>query len=62
MARKLNRNLTAAQKATRMNFCTYGVVILLYIILQSMIYSGSMSSSLKGMLIPICAYIVMAVS
>ena len=62
MARKLNRNLTAAQKAARMNFCTYGVVILLYLLLQSMIYNGSMSSSLKGMLIPICAYIVMAVS
>ena len=62
MARKLNRNLTAAQKATRTNFCTYGIVILLYIVLQSMISMGAMTSSLKGMLIPICAYIVMAVS
>ena len=62
MARKLNRNLTAAQKTTRTNFCTYGIVILMYIVLQSMISAGAMSSSLKGMLIPICAYIVMAVS
>ena len=62
MARKLNRNLTAAQKNTYTNFFTYGVVILIYLVMQGMIVSGSITSSLKGMLIPICAYIVMAIS
>ena len=62
MARKLNRNLTAAQKSTYTNFFTYGVVILIYLVMQGMIVSGSITSSLKGMLIPICAYIVMAIS
>ena len=62
MARKLNRNLTAAQKTSYMCFFTYGVVILIYLLMQGLISSGSITSSLKGMLIPICAYIVMAVS
>ena len=62
MARKLNRNLTAAQKTSYMCFFTYGVVILIYLMMQGLISSGSITSSLKGMLIPICAYIVMAVS
>ena len=45
-----------------MNFLTCGVVILAYLALQGLSLSGGMSSSLKGMLIPICAYVVMAVS
>ena len=62
MARKLNNNLTAAQKTSYMCFFTYGVVILVYLMMQGLIMGGSITSSLKGMLIPICAYIVMAVS
>ena len=49
-------------KSSRKNFITYGVVILAYVILQLMVSGGKLSSSLKGMLVPICAYIVMAVS
>lgn len=44
------------------NFITYALVIIAYIILQSMVSSGNIKSVLKGMLVPICAYIVMAVS
>ena len=50
------------KKTKRRNLLTYGFVILAYIILQSMITAGSISSSLKGMLVPICAYVVMALS
>ncbi len=50
------------KKTKRRNLLTYGFVILAYIILQSMISAGSISSSLKGMLVPICAYVVMALS
>ena len=49
-------------KTTRKNFLTYGFVIVAYVILQSMSSAGHMSSSLKGMLVPICAYVVMAIS
>lgn len=47
-------------KTSRRNYLTYGLVILAFVILQAM--SGSLSSSLKGMLVPICAYVVMAIS
>ena len=46
----------------RRNYLTYGFVILAYAVLQSMVAAGSISSSLKGMLVPICAYVVMALS
>ena len=48
------------------NFITYGMVIAVYLICQ-LALSGAidgfkMSRSLKGQLVPICVYIVMAVS
>lgn len=49
-------------KTTRRNYLTYGIVILAYVVLKSMIAGGSLSSMMKGMLVPICAYVVMAVS
>ena len=49
-------------KATRKNFLTYALVIAAYGVLQSMVSSGSISFAMKGMLVPICAYVVMAVS
>ena len=50
------------KKSTRHNFMTYGLVIIAYILLQVMIAGGGISSSLRGMLVPICAYVVMAIS
>lgn len=47
-------------KTSRWNFLTYGLVIIAYLVLQ--LLNGSLSSSLRGMLVPICAYMVMAVS
>ena len=49
-------------KSSRKNFLTYGVVIAMYAVVQSIAGTGHLSSSLKGMLVPICAYVVMAVS
>ena len=47
-------------KTTRKNFFTYGIVIVAYVLLQLM--QGGLSSTLKGQLVPICAYVVMAIS
>ena len=49
-------------KTSRKNFLTYGFVIIAYIILQAVSTGGSMSPLLKGMLVPICAWVVMAIS
>ncbi len=47
---------------TKNSFLSYGVIIIAYVIMQVLLSGGSISSSLKGQLIPICVYIVMAVS
>ena len=49
-------------KTSRTNFLTYGMVIVLYVVLQFMSSGGMLSSTLKGQLVPICAYVVMALS
>ena len=47
---------------SRFNFFTYALVIAAYVILQVVQARGMLSSSLRGMLVPICAYVVMAIS
>ena len=44
------------------NLITFGLVIAAFLILQNMIAAKAISRSLKGQLVPICAWIVMAVS
>ncbi len=44
------------------NMVTYGVLILLFVVLTVMINNKSISRTLKGQLIPICSWIVMAIS
>ena len=41
---------------------SYGIVLTAFIIVQIMMMTGNISSSLKGQLVPICAYVVMAIS
>lgn len=53
------RNLTTT---TRSNIITYGMVIVAFIIVQTMVSTGHMSNSLTGQLVPICCYIALAVS
>ena len=50
------------KRSTVNNLIAYGIVIVAFVICQSMISAGAMSRSLRGQLVPICVYIVMAVS
>ena len=52
----------AKRKRLIYNLVTFGLVIAAYVILQNMIDAKAISRSLKGLLVPICAWIVMAVS
>lgn len=56
---KQSKNLLAGKRDTLISF---GIVIVAFIVVQIMILTGNITSSLKGQLVPICAYIVMAVS
>lgn len=49
-------------KSTRSGLFLYGAVTAAFLVLQALIKSGGVSSSLQGQLVPICAYVVMAVS
>ena len=52
----------AKRKRLIYNLVTFGLVIAAFLILQHMIAAKSISRSLKGLLVPICAWIIMAVS
>lgn len=49
-------------KNLRENLITYGIVIVAFIIVESMIATGNISSLMKGLLVPLCVYVIMAVS
>lgn len=44
------------------SFFTYALVIVAFIVVQILANGGNISSTLQGQLVPICAYVVMAVS
>ena len=44
------------------NLITYGIVIATFVVCQILIQNGQMTRSFKGQLVPICVYVVMAVS
>ena len=44
------------------NGITYAMVIVLFAIMQTLVSTGNVSSLLKGLLVPLCAYIILAVS
>ena len=54
--------MTGKKKKLIYNLVTFGLVIGAYILCQIMIGNGQMTRSLKNQLVPICCWIVMAVS
>lgn len=44
------------------NMITYGIVIIAYVIMQIMISTGNISSLMKGLMVPLCVYVILAVS
>lgn len=49
-------------KTTKNNFITYGLVVVVLILGQIWSASGSMPSLIKGLLVPLCAYMILAAS
>ena len=58
-ANKTGRRLS---KQSLNGFINYGIVIIAYLVVQLMISQGLMSNSLQSLLVPVCCYVVMAVS
>lgn len=49
-------------KATKDNFWTYGIVLVISLITGILLITGNLSSLMKGLLVPICSYVILAVS
>lgn len=49
-------------KTFKSNMITYGMVILVYIVMQILLATGNVSSLIKGLLVPLCVYAILAVS
>ncbi len=49
-------------KTTKSNFITYLMVIVAYVVMQALIMGGSISSLMQGLLVPVCVYVILAIS
>jgi branched-chain amino acid transport system permease protein len=49
-------------KTTKSNFITFGIVIVAYIVIEILLNGGVISSLFQGLLVPVCVYMIMAVS
>ena len=43
-------------------FLNYGVILIMYFVVQLFLKSGSVSSLMKGLLVPLCIYSILAIS
>ena len=49
-------------KTTKNNTITYLLVVAAYLIMQLLVTTGSVSSLMKGLLVPLCVYVIAAIS
>lgn len=54
-------DLKNMKKTTRDHFITYALVIIVYLIAQIMVATGSMSSLMQGLLVPLCTYSIVVI-
>ena len=50
------------KKSTKSNAITLGIVVGFYVLIQILSAAGALTNSFSGQLVPICAYVIMAVS
>ena len=53
---------TKMKKSTRSNILMFGFVIVFWAVIQVITLTGHMTSEVNGLLIPVCAYMIMAIS
>lgn len=49
-------------KNTKSNLITYGIVVAAFVIVEILLTAGKISSLLQGLLVPLCMYVILAVS
>jgi len=59
----MKKNLFAnMNKTTKSNTITYAIVLVAYLVMQILVSTGSISSLMKGLLVPMCVYVIAAIS
>ena len=56
------KNKKNMSKASRDSFINYGIIVLFFIVIKTLKSAGMLSNNFTGQLVPICAYVVMALS
>ena len=56
------KNKKNMSKASRDSFINYGIIVLFFIVTKTLKSAGMLSNNFTGQLVPICAYVVMALS
>lgn len=54
--------MKSLSKTAKSNLITYGIVIVCFIIIQTLSMLGALSSLFSGLLVPLCSYVILAVS
>lgn len=62
MGAKIKNKFKSMNKVTKNNSLTYLMVIAVFIIMQSLVSAGQVSSHMTGLLVPICVYVIAAIS
>lgn len=62
MQKTMKNKISTMNKNTRKNLITYAIVIAAFAVMQTLISTGSVSSLLEGLMVPICIYVILAVS
>lgn len=56
------KKIKTMNKTTKQNLITYAMVIVAYVIFQTLSTTGNLSSLMQGLLVPLCTYSILAVS
>ena len=56
------KKMKKINKQLRSNLITYGIVVAAYIIVTLCMQAGMISSLLQGLLVPLCVYVILAIS
>lgn len=56
------KKLKTMNKNTKSNLITYLMIIAAYIVVQIFVMTGNMSSLMEGLLVPVCTYVILAIS
>jgi len=59
---KMKTKKMKINKTTKSNLITYGIVIAAFLIMQVLAATGNVSSLMKGLMVPLCIYAILAVS